>query len=209
MNWRRGLLLAGINLAIVIPAFVWQEAQFWPWTNTDISGRLGARVEHAVFQEEMTVDLDPCHWFDIGSSRLEEVAGFANLPAALLTGWHEACLTRSALGRVIRKVIGARNHLAEIADCICLTALVLIQWILVGGIPLVRPKRWWLEPGAFITTAAIIGASRTLIPRMFELARIPAVSAGIGWLWWLGLVFWKIGRLAWQSTLGRQRSLTS
>lgn len=209
MDWRRGLLLAGTNLAIVVPAFVWQEARFWPWTNTDISGRLGARVEHVVLQEEIAVPLDPCQWFDVGSSRLEEVAAFVNLPAALLTGWHEGCLTRSALGRVIRKVIGSRNHLAEIADCTCLSALVLIQWVLVGGFPIVRPKRWWLEPGAFITTAGVIGATLTLIPRVIDMARIFAVFAGFGWLWWFGLLLWVPVHRAWQSTLGGLRRLSN
>jgi hypothetical protein len=126
MNWRRGLLLAGINLAIVLPAFVSEEARFWQQTDTDISRRFGARVESVVFQEEMAVPLDPCHWFDLGISRLEEVSAFANLPTALLTGWHESCLTRTALGRVIRRIIGARNHRAEIADCTILCAP--IRW---------------------------------------------------------------------------------
>ena len=157
----------------------------------------------------MAVPLDPCHWFDLGISQLEEVSAFANLPTALLTGWHESCLTRTALGRVIRRIIGARNHRAEIAGCTILCALVLIQWVLVGGLPLLRSKQWWLEPGAFITTAAVIGAALTLIPNIYPLARIPMVFAGFGWLWWFGLLLWIPIHKAWQSTVGGLRRLSN
>ncbi|HEY2467846.1 MAG TPA: hypothetical protein VGI45_08390 [Terracidiphilus sp.] len=209
MNWRRGLLLAGVNLAIVVPVLVWKEARFWPTTGTDTSSRLGAHFESVLFQEEMALDLDPCHWYDIGSPRLEEVGALANLPIALVTGWHEPCLTRTPLGRLVRRALGARNHIAEITDCGCLTLLVSIQWALVGGLPLVHPKRWWLEPGAFITSAAVVGAAFALIPMMYMLARIALVLVGLAWFWWCGLLIWKPVHLAWQSTLGGLRRLSN
>jgi hypothetical protein len=208
MNWRRGLLLAGIHLVIVVPAFAWEVAQFWRYTGTDISSGLGARVESVVFQEEMTIPFDPCKWFDIGSPRLKEVGALANLPTALLTGWHGPCLTQTPLGVVVRRVIGGRNHLAEIADCVILSALVLTQWILVGGLPLVRRKHWWFEPGAFITAAAVVGTAVSVVPTIDTMWRIPAFIAGLGWLWWLGLLLWIPLHHTWKSTLGRQRRLT-
>ena len=89
--------MARIHLAIVVPVFVWEEAEFWRYTDRDISYRLGARVEPVLLQEEMVADLDPCHWFDIGSPKLEEVGAFANLPTALATGWHEPCFRPASL----------------------------------------------------------------------------------------------------------------
>jgi len=210
MNWRRGILLAGINLAIVIPTLVREETRFWRYTGTDVSSRpLGVHVETVILQEEVAMDLDPCHWYDIGSSRLNEVVGLANLPTAILTGWHDSCLTRTALGRGLRRTAGARNHATEIADCVSLAALVLIQWMLVGGLPLVQPRRWWLEPGAFITTAGVISAPIALIPAINEFARIPALLAGLGWLWYFALLLWKPVHLAWQSTLQGLRRLSN
>ena len=208
MNWRRGLVLAGINLAISVPGFVWQEARFWPYTNTDVTKTHSARVEYVVFQEEVPVPLDPCHWFDLGYSRLEEVGEFANLPTALSTGWHGSCLTKSPLGRGVRRVIGARSHLAEVVDCACLSALVSIQWVLVGGFPLARPKHWWFEPGAFITAVALVGALVSFLPVIDFMSRIAEIFAVIGWLWWFGLLVWIPLHRAWRSTLGGLRRLT-
>jgi len=183
MNSRRGLLLAGINLAIATPGVVRESMQFWQYTGGDTARSQSSRVEYVVFQENVPISLDPCNWLDIGHSRLIEVGGFANLPTTLMTGWHDPCLTKTPLGRLVRRVVGARNHPAEVVDCVCLATLLCIQWLLVGGIPLVRPNRWWLEPGAFITTLAAIAAGLSLIPITYSFAKFrqcSLVSAGSG-----------------------------
>jgi hypothetical protein len=209
MNWRRGGLLAGIHVAVAASGFVLEELRFWPYTNTDVSSRYGARIESVLLQEQMSVPLDPCHWFDLGYSRLEEVGAFANLPTALLTGWHGACLTRTALGRVVRRVVGARNHRAEIADCGCLSVLVCIQWMLVGEMSLGHRRRWWLEPGAFITAVTVMGVAVSLIPGALLLTRVCEVVVGLAWFWWCGLLIWKPVHWAWRSTLGGLRRLSN
>ena len=208
MNWRRGLVLAGIHLAMVVPTLVREEARFWQYTNTEVSSRISPHVERVLFQEGQALDLDPCHWHDIGFSRSTEVEGFANLPTALLTGWHDSCLTKTSLGKVVRRFVGRRNHAAEIADCICLALLVFIQWFLIGAFPLVRPKSWWLEPGAFITITACVGVAIALLPSVSSLARIPALLAGLAWLWYFALLLWIPVHHAWQSTLHGLRRLS-
>lgn len=209
MNWRRGLLLAGINLAVAMPGVIRESAQFWQDTQGDIARYPSSRVEDVVFQESVTVSMDPCNWFDLGHSRLIEVGAFANLPTALITGWHDPCLSKTPLGRLVVRAVGARNHLSEVVDCVCLAVLLFVQWLLVGGFPLVRPKRWWIEPGAFITASGAIGALLALIPIMYALARISAVFAGIGWVRYFFLLLWKPVRPAWQSTLHGLRRLSN
>jgi hypothetical protein len=204
MNWRRGLLLAGINLAIAVPGLVQESVQFWQQTGRHSPPT--SRIEYVMFQEEGPISLDPCNWFDLGHSRWIEVGGLVNLPIALMTDWHDPCLTRTRLGRLVVRVVGTRNHPAEVIDSACLVMLLCIQWLLVGGFPLVHPKRWWLEPGAFITLSGSTAAALALVPISDHLARIPAVFAGLAWIWYFALLLWKPVHLAWQSTLhGLQR----
>ena len=208
MNWRRGLLLAGINLAIAMPGVVRDSMQFWQYTSGYTAGASRNRVEYVIFQEEVPISLDPCNWADLGHSRLIEVEGFANLPTALITGWHDPCLSKTRLGRFVARAVGGRNHRAEVFDCVSLAIPVSIQWLLVGGLPIVQPSRWWLEPGAFITASAAIAAGLAIIPITQSLARIPALFAGLAWLWYFALLLWIPVHLAWQSTLSRQRRLS-
>jgi tellurite resistance protein TehA-like permease len=86
--------------------------------------------------------------------------------------------------------------------------MIALQWFLVGGFPLRQSNRWWDEPGAFITANNFIAACIAIIPVIDGLARLPGLMAFVGWVWWLGLILWKIGFLAWQSTLDGQRRLS-
>jgi hypothetical protein len=89
-----------------------------------------------------------------------------------------------------------------------LCLMIALQWVLIGGFPLRQSGRWWDEPGAFITTNNFIAAYIAIIPVIDVLARLPTLIALVGWVWWLGLILWRIGRLAWQSTVGGLRRLT-
>jgi len=192
MSWRRGLLLAGIHLAITAPLLVWQEARWWRYTQAANSPPTSTRLVRVAFQEgAVTISLNPCEWFDIGYSRSIEVAGLANLPVAILTDWHDSCLVRTRLGRAAGTVFGTRNHRAEIARCVALCACVFVQWTLVGGFPLMGERRRWIEPGAFITLCAIVGVLLSILPVVYSFARIPGSLAVLAWLWWLGLLVWR------------------
>jgi len=86
----------------------------------------------------------------------------------------------------------------------------------VGGYPLVRPRRWWLEPGAFITACTLPAAlASLLIPPAWDLrfpivdgiAMVPAVVAMLAWLWWFGLLIWKAIRFGLQSFSGSRKKI--
>jgi hypothetical protein len=46
------------------------------------------------------------------------------------------------------------------------------------------------EPGAFVTANNFIAACIAIIPFVDGLARLPALIAFVGWLWWFGLLAW-------------------
>jgi hypothetical protein len=90
-----------------------------------------------------------------------------------------------------------------------LAIVIALQWFLIGGFPLVQSNRWWGEPGAFITATNFIAACIAIIPVVDGLARLPVLIAGVGWLWWFGLLLWIPLHKAWQSTVGGLRRLSN
>jgi hypothetical protein len=92
----------------------------------------------------------------------------------------------------------------DVALCI----LIVVQWLIIGSLPLIQPRRWWAEPGAFITTCTAIAACIALVPAIDGVARLPALIALFVWLLWFGLLAWKFLRFAWQSTVARVPRLT-
>jgi hypothetical protein len=149
----------------------------------------------------MTISFNPCAeggFVDGPISPQDEVAGLANMPVALLTGWHEPCTTPGLLGSAVEKRLH-RTRISEIVILTILCSLVALQWFLVGGFPLIQPRRWWLEPGAFITICTLVGAALALIPYVGNVAAIPALLAALAWLWWFGLLVWKPLRWGWRT----------
>jgi hypothetical protein len=202
-------LLAGINLAIALPPLVWQEKTYWRFTQAANSGSSASmRLVRVSFQEEMTIPFNPCDWFDLRNQPME-VTAFANLPAAVLTGWYDPCLVKTRLGRAVARVFGTRNHRAEIARCLALSACIFVEWTLVGGFPLVHPRRWWLEPGAVITLCAIVGILLSLLPYEHAFARTPEMVAGLAWLCWSGLLVWRTFQGLHRAFFGRIESKTA
>ncbi|MGA2850301.1 MAG: hypothetical protein ABSE46_15000 [Terracidiphilus sp.] len=84
--------------------------------------------------------------------------------------------------------------------------LIALQWFLLGAFPLVRHphwRRWWGEPGTFITVCAVLGGLLALIPGVDTIARLPALVAMLAWFWWLGLLAWTLVRAAWRLVVRR------
>jgi hypothetical protein len=213
MNWRRGILLAGINLAVAVPLIVMLEAR-------DVAYMREHYADHADHappawiasdpvlknapsgKEGQSVGFDPCAMWGAHYPPEELIAPTANFPAMTISGWRQLCPPRWTLaGRL--NVGYSWGPLPS-----TLTAwrevdwgfglLIALQWILVGGFPLTRPNRWWAEPGAFITCCAVIGFVLVLIRPIEGLARLPASLAAFAWLWWFGLLVWKGGQLLWR-----------
>jgi len=223
MNWRRGLVLAGINVAVALPMIAVLAARDAQWlrdrkqdSRTSETPSIASLPEfsasqskEAPAQEEQTVSFKPCGLWGHDSVQVS-VVRWGNLPAFVVTEWRVACPPKwsfaSRLGVANDGLLSDHNVQAMRRVDVALCVLIAAQWILIGSFPLIKAGRWWSEPGAFITLCASIGSAIALIPAIEGLGRLPAVFAFFGWLWYFALLLWKPIHLAWQSTLrGRQR----
>jgi len=209
MNWRRGLLLAGTHLVLAGSLLAWQESESWRYIKSEQLGPSQPRLELAAFQEEgQTIGINPCAdegiW-DGEMSPQETVSLMANLPVALLTGWHVPCTSQGFLDSAVEKSLSSmvenrfhRTRGSEILILVILCAFVAVEWLLVGGFPLMQPRHWLLEPGALITICTLLGTGLAIIPHVAHLSRIAAAMAGCAWLWWFGLLVWRTLRFGWR-----------
>ena len=217
MNWRRGILLAGINVAVALPMILILAARDAEWrrdlkqrsTSNETSeiARLPefeAASDDSRNQEEQTVSFGPCDFRGrVPVQALVVQAG--NLPVQIITAWHVTCPSKwsiaSKLGIADVALASEANvkprRLVDLAFCL----LIAGQWFLIGGFPLIEARRRWSEPGAFITFCTAIGSGVALIPVIEGLGRLPAVIGFFAWLWYFALLLWKPVHLAWQSTL--------
>ena len=191
----------------------WEESQSWRFIRSEQLGPSPAHLKLAVFQEEESIiSFNPCAdegVVDGEMSPRERISGMANLPVALLTGWHEPCTSPDLLDSMVERCLGSvsqtrfhRTRCSEVLILVILCAFVAVEWLFVGGFPLVRLRRWWLEPGAFITICTLVGAALTTIHFVAHLSVIPAAMAGCAWLWWFGLLVWKTLKFGWTKTSG-------
>jgi hypothetical protein len=86
--------------------------------------------------------------------------------------------------------------------------LIVVQWIIVGGLPVTRPRRFWCEPGAFITICTLIASGLATVHATEGSARLTALFAGLAWFWWLLLLMWKCISLAWRSLVKLRKTAT-
>jgi hypothetical protein len=217
MNWRRGLVLAVIHLTVMVVVILCTEWHYWPGIRSERARTPVVLPPPATAEEVMEANFYPCDEggiIDRPEAPREVLAGAANMPAAMLVGWHEPCAQPTALDTVVERRYG-RTRRAELVILAVQCTVYAAWWLLVGGYPLVRPRRWWLEPGGFITACTIPAAlASLLIPDAFAsrhpvvamTAMVPAMVAMLAWLWWFGLLIWKTSRFALQSFIGsRQR----
>ena len=225
MNWRRGLLLTGINLVAAVPLICLlaaRDAQYMkdreqrssieeaPWI--DSSGEFSAAPTEIVqAQDEQTVSFSPCGlWGHIPPQ--VSVVQIGNLPAFVVSQWREACPPKWSVARMLgvndSRLLSDANLKAMRRVDVALCVLIAIQWFLIGSLPLIQARRWWAEPGAFITVCTAIASGIALVPGIDVLARLPALIAFFTWLWWFGLLIWIPVHKAWHTTLGGLRRLT-
>jgi hypothetical protein len=213
MNWRRGILLAAIHLVVAGSLLTWEESESWRYLKSKQPEPSPARLELAAFQEEgETITFNPCAdegFIDGEMPPQERVSGMANLPIALLTGWHEPCKSPRLLDSMVESLLSSidrtrfhRTRSSEILILIVLCALVAAEWLFVGGFPLMQSRFWWVEPGALITACTLAGAALATIPHVAYLSVVPATMAGCAWLWWFGLLVWKALQFGWRVAAG-------
>ena len=206
MNWRRGLLLATIHFVIAASLISWEELRYYRQEHGPRTG-IAASLRTVAWQEvpvpEMQ-NIDPCNGVivDHFTTPAERILQVTNLPVWSLIQWRIPCPSRWTLSRALR----AKSHLGpqqeDFALALILCILVPIQWFLIGGIPLLRPRWWWSEPGAIITIYAAVAIA--LIPltdpygTIGFAAEFPMLVALLAWLWWLGLLIWKVLQSGWR-----------
>jgi hypothetical protein len=220
MNWRRGLLLAGINLAVAVPMILMRAAedQKYALTPEEIMAKTAMldapkplealtpeRHQASPEDAEQTVSftIDPCAMWVEYPVQVVVVQG-AELPSFALAGWADVCPPRWSLaGRLRGNMTWPPTPLwmetqRKIDAGLCL--LIAVQWFLVGGFPLVRKHKWWADPGAFITACAVLAGAMALIPAVDDIAKLPALIAMLAWFWWFGLLVWKTLQFGWKTT---------
>lgn len=207
MNWRRGLLLAGIHLVVAGTLIVWVEAPIWKYLRSDTEPAPAMVLKNVIWQEgEQTVTFspDPCSmWTSMPEE--ERILVVAELPAVGISELGGRCSPQLPLARFFIKEFGEATRKTEVSEAICCLVLVVLQWYLIGSFPFVRSgRRWWAEPGAFITVCAVLGAAIAAIPHVDFLSRIPQSLALLAWLWWFILLVWTLLRAGWRLLIQRK-----
>jgi hypothetical protein len=199
MNWRRGLLLAGMHLAVAIPLMVWIEAddvehlKYFP--------RYSGSVEPIQIGNSQPGEfylIDPCGMTSSGEFKPAAIVRSANLPSTIFVGWRAICPEDWTIAGMLHLSL-RRPSLAVTRQLnLALGLLIPVQWFIVGGFPLIRPKRWWWEPSTFITLCTLTALVMVIIPGVREFSRIPMLLAVLAWLYWFGLLVWKTIRGGWK-----------
>jgi hypothetical protein len=217
MNWRRGLLLAAVNLAVAVPMILMMEARALKdaLTSEEIMTKaaikdpprppeLSTPDDHPASPEqaEETVSFDPCGMWGRHYPAQVVVLQGAEMLSVALVGWDEDCPAHWSLaGRLRGEMTWPPTPLwietqRKIDVGLCL--FVAIQWFLIGAFPLGRTQKWWTDPGSFITVCAVLAGAIAMMPVVEGVARLPSLIAMLAWLWWLGLLVWKALQLGWR-----------
>lgn len=218
MRWRRGLLLAGIHFivavclmtSILLPRFATEKIHSFNRVPT---------IQFAAYQEEgQSLGFEPmCEWGFI--SWQEKVLMASELPAAFLSGWNDDCPARWTAAGLIGIDARHHTHAKELASSVAFSLLIVAQWFVIGGFPLIRPRRWWLEPGACNTAATVVEVLLLTVGTAFEAAGIERVLVAFGllafplgiltllsWLVWVALLVRKIANSSWKLATSNGRS---
>jgi hypothetical protein len=200
MNWRRGLLLAGIHLAVAGSLIFWQDANDWHSLSVHpVRPFVGTRITEPIPNGNgMMIEFDPCklHWRS--TSFRESVVLLANLPVSPLLGWKVTCPKKWTLAGAVESRSGGRSRSTEIVVSIGFCAMIALLWFIVGSFPLSPQVEWWWEPGAFITICTLIAFGLVVIPATQDLSCYLMVFAALAWLFWFCLLVWKWLSLSWQ-----------
>jgi hypothetical protein len=215
MNWARGLKFAGIHLAIAIPLIASEEIPRWQTEKIHSEVHKNSVVLAAFQEEPSTVEFTPiCNeWRSISSA--EKLLSVAETPALILSGWNSDCPARWTSAGILGIDIRHHSLMQRLESDFSFCCLIAIQWILLGGLPLVRPRRWWREPGAANTALACAAAVLCLAITGLEMAHLhPAesITAVFGliaalafllilstWLAWICLMLERLCRFGWQA----------
>jgi hypothetical protein len=203
-------VFAAVHTAITLGLVYWQEVPFWEYIPTVAA--TARRVPHEAVADdaEDRAPLNPCELAndsDRPTSPQEKIVALDNLPIALITGWHLPCSEPSRLDQFIQARYGFTQNAERVTGWL-MSALALVLWFIVGGFPFVRRRhrRWYTEPGLFMTLCALVsmlllgiawsisraplGFAVSVADILTRIAVVPMFFVVAGWVWWVGLFFY-------------------
>lgn len=214
MNWARGLKFAGIHVAIAIPLIASQEIPRWE-TEKIHSQTHRISIVLAAYQEEpSTVDFTPMCEEWRSQSWEEKLLAASETPALILSGWNSDCPAAWTISGMLGIDLRHRSVAQRLFSSLGLCCLVTVQWLLLGGLPLVEPRRWWLEPGAANTALTIVAIPLSMMGDAIASNVVELTSAAIAfgilafialililftWLEWLSLIAWRLVLSGWRA----------
>lgn len=231
MNWRRGLLLAGIHLVVAGSMVLMMEARD-EQAMRDVDERVMKDAVEAAIKppepppepvkplpappvnpentdEGETVIFSPCGMWVHYVPQVVVVQS-ADLPADYLTQWEEFCppgwTLAGRLGKMTTWSPTSSSITTQRKIDAGLSLLIALQWFVLGAFPLVRNpswRKWWREPGSFITVCAVPAGFFALMHPVEGLARFFTLPAMLAWFWWFGLLVWRILSFAWRMVVRR------
>ena|SRR5579863_208016 len=199
MNWRRGFLFAGVHLLVSVSGIIVEESEIWHYLKGANELAKSRLIQPVAWQEEQTVTFspDPCDLWREPSGQ-EQILAAAEFPALLLSGFGNRCQPELGLASLTARIFGKTTRPAEAFSMAVFSILVVVQWLLIGGHPLVRNKRSWLDPGLGITALAVAGvwASALIADRLPGAAAAYAIL--LEWLAYIIALTWVSIRSGWR-----------
>ena len=214
MKWRRGLLLAGIHLAVAGPLIVWLSANDARYLRDHYipHHRLFDAPNLSSEHKGETISFDPCRDRWVYHPPQTTIVQLANFPAFVLSGWRLECPPRWSLSGLLHSDSAFASTPSSVAAQKRvdrgLILLIFLQWFLVGGFPLTQFVPWWREPGIVVTVGTVLSGLSVMIPSSGydSFATGPVLLAWFAWLWWLGLLVWKTALMGWRRVKLTRRS---
>lgn len=207
MKWRRGLILAGIHLVIAVPLIVFGRMPKYP-----------AQKTHPLYQVPAPEPVASCE-VRRSINWQESVLDASELPAAIFSGWTLDCPSDWSTAGMIGIDVRHHTRAQEISSSAIFCLLIAIQWIVVGGLPLAQPRKWWwLEPGACNTASSLISVALCTIAELISAAGHQKLNPNFGilfviigfpafgilyiitffWIVWLALLLWRFAVSCWK-----------
>jgi hypothetical protein len=216
-------MFAAVHTAITVALVYWQEAPYWDYIPIVPTAQRGIPHDVTTYLEDGEPDLqdrapvNPCESANTSerpTTPQERILAIDNLPVVLITGWHLPCGIPSRLDKRVQTWYGFTQEAESVVGKV-ISVLALVLWFIVGGFPMIRSRhrKWYNEPGIFMTVCAIVSMvflgigwlvsrvpadSRPPIPEyaaqtsdvILQLAVLPMLLVAIGWIWWVGLFFY-------------------
>jgi len=220
MKWRRGLIFAGIHIVVAIPLIVSGRMPRYPVEGTkSLYQNPAPRLKLAAYQEgEQTVEPVASCGVRRTMPWQESFLDASELPAALFSGWDSDCPPGWTTAGMIGINVRHHTRAQEIRSSAIFCLFIAIQWVVVGGLPLIQPRRWWLEPGSCNTASTLLYVSLWAILELISAVGHGKLNANVGilfalvgfsafallylitflWFVWVALLLWKSARSGWR-----------